>query len=208
MSGDAGLDRAWVRLATPLAPDALRQFVGADIERLLRVSSRLDIRAWERLGPDHFRWVGRNLSTGQAIDTEVTVTPTDDGVTLAYGALLKAETSYRVAPAEGGGSVLTVTDDYSGRAETEKKERAGEIDTGLTRYGEDLHRFLARWHRWGGNRLWRWWTERIWLRLTPSGRRIVYMILVVTTVEIAALLLMAMALAFDLDRRLFSFAPR
>lgn len=208
MSGDAAEDRAWVTLATPLAPQALRDFLQADIERLLRVSSRLEIHAWKTLGNQRYRWVGRNLSTGQAIDTHIVATADEDGVTLAYDALLKAETRYRVTAAENGGSILTVTDDYSTRSAADKTARAAEIDTGLTRYGEDLHRFLAGWHRRAGNRLGRWWMERLWLRLTPSGRRIVYMILVITAVEIVALLLMALGLAFDLDRRLFNFFPR
>jgi len=202
MMGDAAEDRAWVTLATPLAPDTLRTFLQADIERLLRISSRLEIRAWEVLGDHRYRWVGRNLSTGQAIDTGIVATAREDGVTLAYDTLLKAETRYRVMAAESGGSILTVTDDYSTCSAANKTARAAEIDTGLTRYGEDLHRFLAGWHRRAGSHLWRWWMERLWLRLTPSGRRIVYMILVITAVEIAALLLMALGLAFDLDRHL------
>ncbi|MES9902269.1 MAG: hypothetical protein ABW168_06250 [Sedimenticola sp.] len=57
------------------------------------------------------------------------------------------------------------------------------------KWGEDLQAYLVHWNRWSGFAPWRWYMRRIWLPMKPSARRITYILLWISLVEVALILL-------------------
>lgn len=183
-------DAAWVAIATPLSPDQLVSFC-QDVERLLRINPFLEFESW-RQTEGGFHWRGRNISQQPAIEFDLTlrVTPLKDGLRIDYEGGLKRSTTIRVEAEESGsGSRLTIVDDYSGVSPEEQATRINEVDRSLTTWGQDLWRYLQRWHRWSRIAPWRWYMQRVWQPMKPSARRITYMLLWITLVEIALIAL-------------------
>ena len=180
-------DAAWVRIATPLAAADLRLFLD-DIERLYRVNPLLELSAFEATGGGTYRLAAHNLSNGRDIEVALAVTPRETGIDVRYSGGLKTATSFSVESAAGeGGSHLVVTDVYEGGTEAERRARAGEVDLSLNAWGRALHDYLRAWTRWSWLAPWRWYMRRVWQPMTPSARRIVWMIWVVSAFEVAAL---------------------
>ena len=180
-------DAAWVRIATPLAAADLRLFLD-DIERLYRINPLLELSAFEATGGGAYRLAARNLSNGRDIEVALAVTPRETGIDVRYSGGLKTATSFSVEPAVGeGGSHLVVTDVYESGTEAERRARAGEVDLSLNAWGRALHDYLRAWTRWSWLAPWRWYMRRVWQPMTPSARRIVWMIWVVSAFEVVAL---------------------
>jgi hypothetical protein len=94
-----------------------------------------------------------------------------------------------VKPAEGRAHLL-VTDVYGGASEAERRARAHEVDLSLNAWGRALHDYLRAWARWKWLPPWRWYMRRLWQPMTPSARRIVWMIWVVSAFEVAGLVVL------------------
>jgi len=178
-------DAAWVRIITPLSVADLCDFLD-DVERLYRINPLLEISAFETTGENTYRLAGRNLSNGREIDAVVAVTRSETAVEVRYSHGLKAGTSFRAEPADGG-ALLVVTDIYGGGSEAERRARAGEVDLSLNAWARALHDYLRAWARWRWLVPWRWYMRRVWQPMTPSARRIVWMIWVVSAFEVVAL---------------------
>ncbi len=188
MSEPSDRDVAWVALETPLSPQALAPFL-ADPETLYRINSLLEIQAWEHLSSDQVRLQARNLSNGQCWDTQLRFFPKSDGLVVHYAGLLKQRTEFRIEPRAAGGSLLRITDDYSGIPETERKARLEEVDRSLPQWGRDLYAFFRAWHRWHWFPPWRWFMRRVWLPMKPLARRITRWILWIALAEFLIFLL-------------------
>jgi len=87
------------------------------------------------------------------------------------------------------GSKLTITEDYSQLSEEERQARLPEVDKSLPQWANDLQAYLLMWNRWSWFGPWRWYMRRIWQPLKPMGRRIVYMFIWISIVEIALIAL-------------------
>jgi hypothetical protein len=192
MSEEGHADRAWVRIATGLAPAALVAFC-QDAERLLRINSMYEFEEWRAEGAGRFFMRVRNLSNGLTLATPVSVEPRPDGLRIAYASGLKTATEFCVepagpddTPAAPGGAVLVIIDDYSGTPEAERQARAGEVDKSLVWWGHDLHRYLKHWLRWSGFRPYRWYIGRVWQPMKPKARRITFMLIAITAFELLA----------------------
>lgn len=168
---EAGADAAWVSVATPLSPAGLLALV-RDPERLMRVNSQWVFESWVSQGTDHCRFRIFNPSDGQRWEMEAHILQLPDGVRLDYRDGVKAYTRFRVEPTEDG-SRLWIIDDYGRLAEAERSARLAEVDRSLVPWGKDLYRHLRAWSRWSGLAPWRWFVERVWLRMTPTSRRLV-----------------------------------
>jgi len=168
-----------------------------DPERLMRVNSQWVFEKWEWLAADRFRFSIRNLSIGRHWATEGKVLRKPDGIRLEYQDGIKTSTHLHVEETASG-SRLWVTDDYSRLPEVVRKQRLDDVDRTLTRWGEDLHRYLAAWARWSHIRLWRWYMERVWRRSTPLGRRVIRLLILVTAVEFIVFLMLLMVLAIEI----------
>ena len=198
-SDDETRDAAWVVIDSELAPDALVAFC-RDVERLLRINSMLEFKAWEVMGENVYRMHVKNLSTQRELETVLSVTPAPDGLTITYDGGLKTSTRLRVAAAEGGGSTLTITDDYSGVPRPEREARMDEVDKSLVQWGHDLHGFLRSWRRWSWLGLWRWYMRRMWQPMKPSSRRISFMLIGITVLEFVVFVFVFIIFWFELHR--------
>jgi len=193
-------DAAWVSIETPFPAEELRGFLD-DPERLFRINSYLEFKRWDALGGGHYRIHFRNQSNDTTLATEISATPMDDGLRVVYADGLKTETVFRVEPgAEGGPAKLTVTDDYSGTPKEEREARVDEADKSLAQWGRDLHRYLHQWKRWSWLPGWRWYRRKVWQSMSPRGRRISYMLLVITALEFLAFLMVFFIFWLELDR--------
>jgi len=191
-------DAAWVRVDTPLAPAALLDFCG-DVERLLRINPMLEFSEFTRIGPDHYRMRARNLSNQGTLDTDVRVTRSATAIEIRFDQGLKRRTVIRAEPGGADGATLVIADDYSGWSEEERRDRAAEIDHSLVQWGHYLRDYLLLWRRWSWCAPWRWYMRRVWQPMTASSRRIVYMLLWITVVEIIGVLIVVAVFATGLD---------
>ncbi len=191
-------DAAWVSIETPLSGDALLAFCRENPERLFRINTLLRFDEWHRLGPNDHRVRLRNLSNDCALETELHIETVADGLRVVYDTGLKSFTEFRVADSDGG-STLTVTDDYSGSPAEERQARADEVDRSLIQWGHDLHHYLGRWKRWSRYAAWRWYMNRIWLPMTPMGRRVVFALVVISALEFFAFLGVFAIFVLELD---------
>ena len=182
-------DAAWATIQTPLEASDLRAFC-LDIERLFRINPYIEFECWEQHGENKYHFTGRNSSQEPAFEfaLDLEVEPLPNGILIRYAQGLKKSTTLLIEPKEKG-SILTITEDYSGSSEEERKARLQEVDKSLTHWAGDLQTFLITWHRWSQLSLWRWYMRRIWQPLKPTGRRIVYMFIWISLVEVALIAL-------------------
>ena len=158
-------DAAWAAVNTPLSVDELKTFC-QDIERLFRINPMLEFNAWEKLSDNRYRMAVKNISQEQPfeIDVELEVEHQDDEIK------------------------LTLIDEY-GLSEAERNEKINEVDKSLVNWADYLQRYLIVWKKWSKHGWWRWYMKRIWQPMKPTGRRITYMFLWITLVEIALIVL-------------------
>lgn len=180
---EASADSAWVSVATPLTPAALLSLL-VEPERLFRVNSQWVFESWELLDPEHCRFRIYNRSNGQLWETAAKIQRLSDGLRLDYGDGIKTSTQLRVEPLAEGAR-LWIIEDYGGLPEGERQGRLGEVDRSLPQWGRDLYRHLHAWARWSGLPPWRWFMERLWLRLKPQSRRLLRMLGWITVAELA-----------------------
>lgn len=182
-------DAAWASVNTPLKFDELKIFC-QDIERLFRINPMLEFYQWENLGDDQYRMAVKNISqeTPFELETELQVENQAEGLTIHYNNGLKKKTILKFEPSAQG-SRLTIIDDYSDLSEEERQNRLHEVDKSLTNWADYLQRFMIMWQRWSHSALWRWYMRRIWQPMKPAGRRITYMLLWITAVEMALIAL-------------------
>lgn len=191
VAGPAARDAAWVRIETALDPAALRAFC-ADLERLFRVNSLYEIGSWTAFAPDRLRLEWRNLANDRRYATEASVEARPEEILLRYATGLKSFTSFRIEPLPSGRAALVITDDYGALPEAERVARKDEIDQSLVGWGHDLSRFLGRWARYSHFAPWRWYMTRLWLPMSPKGRRIAYILAAIAVFELIATLAVAL----------------
>ena len=182
-------DAAWASINTPLSIDELKLFCN-DIERLFRINPMLEFSPWENLAKDRYRISVTNSSQEIPfkLETDLQVEEQADGITIHYSNGLKKKTQLKFEAA-GQGSRLTIIDDYTGLSEEERQDRLHEVDRSLSNWASYLQRFITTWQRWSRFALWRWYMRRVWQPMKPIGRRITYMLLWITVVEIALIAL-------------------
>ena len=56
-------------------------------------------------------------------------------------------------------------------------------------WAEYLQRYLLMWVRWRRFGMWRWYMRRVWQPMKPASRRITYILLWISVVEIALIAL-------------------
>jgi hypothetical protein len=187
-------DAAWAAINTPMHPDALLTFV-LDVERLLRINPMLEFKKWEKNGASEFRMKVRNISqeTPFELETPLRVHQIPGGVEIVYDEGIKSRTTLEIEATklENGepGSKLTITDFYDRLDEEQRKDHLNEVDKSLVIWATDIQRYLLMWQRWSRFKFWRWYMRRVWQPMKPSGRRITYMLLWISVVEIALIML-------------------
>ncbi len=182
-------DAAWAAINTPLGVDELMTFC-QDIERLFRINPMLEFNAWEKLSDNNYRMAVKNTSQDEPfeIDVEISVKQKADEITIHYSSGIKKKTVLKIEPSEYG-SKLTITDNYDGLSEEERQSQIHNVDKSLINWADYLQRFLITWKKWSKFGLWRWYMKRIWQPMKPAGRRVTYMLLWITLVEVALITL-------------------
>lgn len=182
-------DAAWASLHTPLTNTQLKEFC-QDIERLFRINPYLEFSRWQKRDENRYQLSGRNISQVPAFEFnyEITVNPIPDGIRIDYSQGLKTSTCFRFEPTDAG-CKLTIIEDYSGQPQSVREQHLNEVDKSLVTWANDIQQYILTWQRWSWFTPWRWYMRHIWLPLKPTGRRIVYMLIWITTVEIALIAL-------------------
>ncbi len=185
----ASEDAAWASIKTPLTATQLQEFC-RDIERLYRINPFIEFSTWQQLDAYRYRVIGRNLSQTPGFDFDYTLTASEQGDALlvTYSQGLKTSTRFQFED-DPLGSRLTIIDDYAGASPEDRKQRLGEVDKSLIKWAGDLQLYLVMWRRWSWLAPWRWYMRRIWQPLKPTARRILYMLLWISLVEVALLIL-------------------
>jgi hypothetical protein len=182
-------DAAWAAVNTPLSVEALTEFCD-DIERLFRINPMVEFNRFERLDDNRYRMGGRNISQETPFEFDVTfsVTKLPDGVRIDYEDGVKSSTTLKIETAPQG-SKLTITDAYDRLPTQDREKHLHEVDRSLIRWAEYLQRYLIMWSRWYRIPPWRWYMRRVWQPMKPSGRRITYILLWISVVEVALIAL-------------------
>jgi len=177
-------DAAWARVPTQFNPEELVQEI-ADAEVLLRLNPYYYFKKFRRIDPDTFHLEFENQSNQQQVEVDVDVVRgPGSGMTLNYRQGIKRRTILTIEPTPQG-STLVLTDDYSGTPEAERKQREPEIDKSLLAWAEALRIYFVRLKRYSGIPGWRGYMRRLWIPMKPSGRRIVWLLYLITMVEFA-----------------------
>jgi len=194
-------DFARVEVETPFDAARLRGFLD-DPERVLRINPFMEFSRFERAGGDVWRVSGRNLALERDFDARFRHEPLPDGgFRLHWEGLLKTRTEVRILPGEDGGPAkLSITEDYSGTPEEERRRRIEEVDVSLVPWGRALWRYLRNWARWSWLPGWKWYMGSYWLRMKPSARRITFILLVLFAMETVLVLFVLLVLWLELDR--------
>ena len=186
----AAEDAAWVSVETPLDVESLKIFC-QDIERLFRINPMLIFNNWHAEEKNRYHFSGQNISHEKKpfdFDLRLKVSELPDGLKIDYDTGIKSSTTIKIEqalPDSQWKSKLTITDTYTGMPEEERKEQLDTVDKSLTVWAKYLQQYLVTWQRWSKFALWRWYMKRVWQPMKPSGRRITYMLLWITLVEIA-----------------------
>lgn len=178
-------DVAWASINTPLTVEELKEFC-RDIERLFRINPMLEFSQWESTGENHFHFAGKNISQETPFDFSVglTVSKLDDGYRIEYDQGIKSSTTIKFEPATQG-SKLTITDRYDRLPPEQKEQYIHEVDRSIVIWAQDIQKLLILWKRWSRFTLWRWYMRRVWQPMKPAARRITYMLLWISAIEVA-----------------------
>jgi len=182
-------DAAWASINTPLSVNDLTVFCH-DIERLYRINPMLEFQHFKSLGEQRYAYAGRNTSQETPFDFDYTFTVTElpDGLQIDYDQGIKSRTLFKIEPVSSG-SKLTITDYYERLPVDEREQHLQEVDKSLVIWANYLQRFLITWSRWSRFGLWRWYMRRIWQPMKPTARRITYILLWISVVEVALIAL-------------------
>lgn len=194
-------DAAWVSIDTPFDGAELRAFL-EDVERLFRINSMLVFEDWSPLGARQFAFRAKNLSNGKTIDTVLRAAAEESGIRIEYEQGLRTSTSFRIEEKSDGTARLVVTDDYSGSPLPERKGRIDEVDKSLINWGNDLYRYLQQWKRWSWVPGWQLYMRKVWQPMRPMGRRIAYILFVVTIAEIILFFFVFAVFSLELSKYL------
>ena len=195
-------DAAWVSIDTPFNAKELRDFLD-DVERLYRINSMLVFENWEKINDREYRLKLKNLSNGKLLETALNVDSTDDGISVSYQHGLRSTSTFRVESKDDGKARLVVTDDYSGTPMSEREKRLDEVDKSLVNWGNDLYRYLRQWKRWSWVPGWQWYMRKIWQPMKPMGRRIAYILFVISAAEMILFLLVFTVFRLELSKYLY-----
>ena len=178
-------DKAWVEFRTPLDQAALLEFC-QDVERLFRINPYLVFKRWEKISARQFylRAVNNSQTPVFEIDTEMTVQPVPDGLNICYARGLKSSTHFYIEALQEG-SRFVIEEKYEGVPECARVRRLHEVDRSLKKWAEELQHYLLQWQRWAWFRPWQYYKQRVWQPMKPIARRITFILLCITAIEIA-----------------------
>lgn len=176
---------AWVVIPTRLTATTLFNFCRG-IECVFRLNPYLKIIHWRTCNSSNYEVELENYSNERVIrtSTQIKVKQLKNELQLSYLNGIKNKT-YFIVEETADGAQLMIIDDYgeSGQQVVEQ------VDRSLSTWGKTLEKFFAGYRLvqhlpWANKIINRW-----WIQLNPSGRRIVYILMVITAIELIILLL-------------------
>lgn len=180
-------DAAWVVLETDLGATDLAAFC-LDLERLYRINPFLEFKSWQWPAPGRFRAEMLNHSNGQRSVLDGAVARSSElSFRIDFGGGIKKCTRFEVQPA-GQGARLAITDEYLPSAAADSTVDA-QVDRSLHAWAVALKAYLEHERRWSGYAPYRWTMRRVWLPMSPAGRRITFLLLVITLADLALIAL-------------------
>jgi hypothetical protein len=180
-------DAAWVTLETDLGAAELAAFC-SDLERLYRINPFLQFKSWQQRAPGRFRAEVLNQSNGQRSVLEGVVARSAGlSFRIDFEGGIKTCTRFEVQPGEKGARLI-ITDEYRLDAAAMPSVEA-RVDRSLHAWGVALKSYLEGERRWGRYAPYRWYMRRVWLPMSPAGRRITFLLLVIAVADLALLAL-------------------
>ncbi len=182
-------NKAWAEFKTPLRQDALIHFC-RDIEQLFKINPYLEIKQWKNLGPQKYfiDVVNHSQNHTFSLKTNIYVTDIDDGIKIEYENGIKSETILKTLSIPEG-SKLKITEKYHSPSSNDTANELSSVDKSLTKWAEEVQNYVIDWQRWSWFLPWKLYKQRIWLPMKPMARRITYMIIWISIIEIALILL-------------------
>ncbi len=183
---------AWVTIPTRLTPKQLIDFC-SPVERLYRLNPYLKIYSWQQLEDKSWNVDWENFSAEQPQRNliQITVKRFENEWQIYYRSGMKRKSLVIVEP-DDAGSKLTIVDDYGDSDDRDAKY----VDRSLHGWAQALKRFFDRYVYLQHIPLMKSIIDRFWIRLNPMGRRITYILLVITAVEFIVLFLFVLLLVF------------
>ena len=86
---------------------------------------------------------------------------------------------------------------------SEREKSLDEVDKSLVNWGNDLYRYLRQWKRWSWVPGWQWYMRKIWQPMKPMGRRIAYILFVISAAEMILFLLVFTVFRLELSKYLY-----
>lgn len=180
-------DAAWVTIKSVLPVNQVKQIM-SDVEVVFRLNPFYYIDSWDKQN-EKTSIKFRNMSNNQAVEQSFMTSNTDNELTISYEGGIKTRTIIRVEQ-DGDGSRILLIDDYSGMSDTEREQHAEKADRSLQKWGEAIFTHLQRIKKWSWLPGWQFYMRRIWMPMNPSGRRVLWMLYIITLAEFAFILLL------------------
>jgi hypothetical protein len=174
-------DAAWTQVEVDLPVEALGRLL-ADPVLVLRLNPLVTYECLERRSDGSLRIRAHNESNGQSIDTAATVISNHSPPALcfAYADGIKREARLQAWPTPSG-ATLRITDVYVSPADGDNPLKT--VDHSLLPWTAALRRHLERDARWGRVPGYRWLANGVWPSMSPSHRRIAWLLIWTTAIE-------------------------
>ena len=177
-------DRVWVEFNTPFNKKALLNFC-QKLEQLYRINPYLEFEKWAHTSKYSYYMVAINHSQVPSfkIDTKFKLENLTNGIEVHYSNGIKSSTRFIIDDAAQG-SKLIITEIYRLLPTQESLTYLHEVDKSLTKWAEEIQQYIILWDRWSWFTPWKLYKSYIWLPMKPSGRRITYMLLWISIIEV------------------------
>jgi hypothetical protein len=177
-------NKAWAEFKTPFSKSILIDFC-RDIEQLFRINPYVEIINWEKLNSNDYsiELINHSQEPAFVLKTDMHVLETSNGLIINYVSGIKTNTQIQIEEIPEG-SKLTITDHYSLKKTGLQQDDLKKVDKSLTKWAEEIQIFLIQWKHWAWLLPWKYYKQYIWIRMKPSARRVSYMLIIISLIEI------------------------
>ena len=176
---------AWVTIPTRLDAQTVLRLC-FNVEWIYRLNPYLKIYSWQSKGGNlqEIEWENHSVEPVNKEIVRFTVETKENELQLIYQTGIKSKSLFIIEPMNEGAH-LTLVDDYGDRGEHDRNK----VDRSLHIWGQALQTFFNRYRIFRYIPFADYLIDRIWIKLSPLARRITYILLLITFVELVALLL-------------------
>ncbi len=155
------------------------------MERLFRINPYLEVNKWEATEKNKYfiDLTNHSQEPQVSLQTHINVTNLNDGLHVYYDNGIKSDTTI-IAQALSEGSKLIITDHYHSLKDDEP-ELICSVDKSLHKWAEEIQNYLIYWQRWSWFLPWQIYKKHIWIFMKPAARRISFMLIFISLIEVA-----------------------